>query len=132
MASLLGYRGPVAEFRQACTGFVNATLFAAGLCAAGDGRPIAVVGSETGSVFFDPMRAAEDSAQLVNFVQMGDGAGAIILSGEQTHTRTPRLSHPHLDDASKPGFLRVCASGREVRRRHARRTPERSSTTQPA
>src|SRR5260221_108923 len=33
VASLLGYRGPVAEFRQACTGFVNATLFAAGLCA---------------------------------------------------------------------------------------------------
>lgn len=82
----------MAEFRQACTGFINATLFAAGLCAAGGGRPVAVVGSEIGSVFFDPARAAEDFSQLVNFVQMGDGAGAVILAGEQAHARTPRLS----------------------------------------
>src|SRR5260221_228421 len=118
VASLLGYRGPVAEFRQACTGFVNATLFAAGLCAAGGGRPIAVVGSETGSVFFDPMRAAEDSAQLVNFVQMGDGAGAIILSGEQTHTRTPRLSrlyHGRLETGLPPG-LRLRTGGSQAPR----------------
>lgn len=107
VASLLGYRGPVAEFRQACTGFVNATLFAAGLCGAGGGRPVAVVGSETGSVFFNPLRAAEDSAQLVNFVQMGDGAGAIILAGEQAHTRTPRLSrlyHGRLETGLPPGL----------------------------
>jgi 3-oxoacyl-[acyl-carrier-protein] synthase-3 len=118
VASLLGYRGPVAEFRQACTGFVNATLFAAGLCAAGGGRPIAVVGSETGSVFFDPMRAAEDSAQLVNFVQMGDGAGAIILSGEQTHTRTSRLSrlyHGRLETGLPPG-LRLRTGGSQAPR----------------
>ena len=90
VAHLLGYRGPVAEFRQACTGFVNATLFAAGLCGTGrGGRPVAVVGSETGSVFFDPARAAEDFAQLVNFVQMGDGAGAIILGGEPRHAAHP-------------------------------------------
>ena len=58
VAHLLGYRGPVAEFRQACTGFVNASLFAAGLCIGGGGRPVAVVGSETGSVFFDPLRSS--------------------------------------------------------------------------
>jgi 3-oxoacyl-[acyl-carrier-protein] synthase III len=113
VAYLLGYRGPVAEFRQACTGFVNATLFAAGLCATGGGRPIAVVGSETGSVFFDPARAAKDSAQLINFVQMGDGAGAIVFAGEQTHTRTPRLSHLYhgrLETGLPPG-LRLRAGG---------------------
>ena len=107
VARLLGYRGPVAEFRQACTGFVNATLFAAGLCAAGGGRPVAVVGSETGSVFFDPVRAAEDFSQFVNFVQMGDGAGAIILAGEPQKARPPRLSrlyHGRLDNALAPGL----------------------------
>lgn len=107
VAHLLKYRGPVAEFRQACTGFVNATIFAAGLCAASGGRPVAIVGSETGSVFFDPLRAAEDTSQLVNFVQMGDGAGAIILGDEQTSTRTARLSqlyHGRLQTELAPGL----------------------------
>lgn len=107
VAHLLGYHGPVAEFRQACTGFVNATLFAAGLCAAGDGRPVAVVGSETGSVFFDPQCATEDLAQLVNFVQMGDGAGAIIFAGEQHYPRAPRITglyHGRLEVALAPGL----------------------------
>ena len=115
VAQLLGYRGPVAEFRQACTGFVNATLFAAGLCAAGGGRPVAVVGSETGSVFFDPLRAAGDFSQCVNLVQMGDGAGAIILAGEQAVTRTPRLSqlyHGRLEAELEPG-LRLRTGGSE-------------------
>ena len=116
VAQLLKYRGPVAEFRQACTGFVNAALFAAGLCEAGGGRPVAVVGSETGSVVFDPLRAAEDFAQLVNFVQMGDGAGAIILAGEQAHTRTARLSrlhHGRLEAELTPG-LRLRTGGSQA------------------
>jgi 3-oxoacyl-[acyl-carrier-protein] synthase-3 len=113
VAHLLGYHGPVAEFRQACTGFVNATLFAAGLSAVVGGRPVAVVGSETGSVFFDPQRATEDLSQLVNFVQMGDGAGAIIVGGEQNHTRTPRISHLYhgrLENGRTPG-LRMRTGG---------------------
>jgi 3-oxoacyl-[acyl-carrier-protein] synthase-3 len=113
VARLLRYRGPVAEFRQACTGFINATLFAAGLCAVSDGRPVAVVGSETGSVFFDPVRAAEDDSQLVNFMQMGDGAGAIILGSEQSRTRTARicrLYHGRLETEMSPG-LRMSGGG---------------------
>jgi 3-oxoacyl-[acyl-carrier-protein] synthase-3 len=113
VAHLLRYRGPVAEFRQACTGFINAALFAAGLCAVNDGRPVAVVGSETGSVFFDPVRAAEDDSQLVNFVQMGDGAGAIIFGSEQSHTRTARihrLYHGRLETDITPG-LRMSGGG---------------------
>jgi 3-oxoacyl-[acyl-carrier-protein] synthase-3 len=116
VAHLLKYRGPVAEFRQACTGFVNATIFAAGLCAASGGRPVAIVGSETGSVFFDPLRAAEDTSQLVNFVQMGDGAGAIILGGEQTSTRTARLSqlyHGRVETELAPG-LRMRIGGSQT------------------
>jgi len=79
VAELLDYGGPFVEFRQACTGFANALVFAQGLLRAGAG-PVAIVGSETGSVFFDPHRAAKDAGQLVNLVQMGDGAAAIILA----------------------------------------------------
>ncbi len=63
VAAGLDYHGPFAEFRQACTGFVNALVFALGLLRAGSG-PVAVVGSETGSVHFDPRRAAADSGPL--------------------------------------------------------------------
>lgn len=79
VADLLGYSGPHAEFRQACTGFANALAMAFGLLAAPGARPVVIVGSETGSLFFDPARASEDEGQLVNLVQMGDGAGAIVL-----------------------------------------------------
>ena len=40
--------------------------------------------AETGSVYFDPQRAAEDDAQLINLVQMGDGAGACVVSSART------------------------------------------------
>ena len=53
VAELLDYAGRFVEFRQACTGFANALVFAQGLLRAGAGA-IAIVGSETGSVFFDP------------------------------------------------------------------------------
>ena len=78
VADLLGYAGPHIELRQACTGFANALMIASGLLAASD-RPVVIVGSETGSLFFDPTRAEADAGQLVNMVQMGDGAGAIVL-----------------------------------------------------
>jgi 3-oxoacyl-[acyl-carrier-protein] synthase III len=79
VADLLDYSGPHAEFRQACTGFANGLVMATGLLAAPNAGPVVIVGSETGSLFFDPLRAAEDSGQLVNLVQMGDGAAAIVL-----------------------------------------------------
>jgi 3-oxoacyl-[acyl-carrier-protein] synthase III len=91
VAELLDYSGPFVEFRQACTGFANALVFAQGLLRAGAGA-IAIVGSETGSVFFDPVRAAEDAGQLVNMVQMGDGAAAVILAPDDDRAG-PRLSH---------------------------------------
>lgn len=78
-ADLLGYQGPHVELRQACTGFANALMIANGLLAAPGARPVVLVGSETGSLFFDPRRLAEDRGQIVNMVQMGDGAGAVVL-----------------------------------------------------
>jgi 3-oxoacyl-[acyl-carrier-protein] synthase III len=80
VADLLDYGGPHVELRQACTGFANALMIAFGLLAAPDARPVCIVGSETGSLFFDPARAAGDHGQCVNLVQMGDGAGAIVLA----------------------------------------------------
>ena len=80
VAQLLNFSAPYAEFRQACTGFANALQFAAGLLNSPSAPPIVIVGSETGSVYFDPLGVANDPAQWVNLVQMGDGAGAIVLA----------------------------------------------------
>ena len=84
VADTLGYAGPHLELRQACTGFANALMIAFGLLSRPDARPVAIVGSETGSLFFDPADAESDRDQLVNLVQMGDGAGAIILGPAAT------------------------------------------------
>ncbi len=78
VADRIGYHGPHVELRQACTGFANALMIAFGLIAAGAG-PVAIVGSETGSLFFDPATLDADADQIVNMVQMGDGAGAVIV-----------------------------------------------------
>jgi 3-oxoacyl-[acyl-carrier-protein] synthase III len=81
VADQLGYRGPHVELRQACTGFANALMIAHGLIAMGSGA-VAIVGSETGSLFFDP-HDLDDTGQLVNMMQMGDGAGAIIVGAHR-------------------------------------------------
>ncbi len=83
VADLLGYGGPHLELRQACTGFANALMIGFGLLVVSGGRPVAIVGSETGSLFFDPAELAHDNGQIVNLVQMGDGAAAIILGAPQ-------------------------------------------------
>ena len=80
VADRLGYAGPHVELRQACTGFGNALMIAFGLIAGGLDEPIAIVGAETGSLFFDPVRAGKDRGQCVNLVQMGDAAAAIIVA----------------------------------------------------
>ncbi len=80
VADRLGYGGPHMELRQACTGFANALVIAFGLLAAPGARPVVIVGSETGSLYFDPPRADESVGQMVNMVQMGDGAAAIVLA----------------------------------------------------
>jgi 3-oxoacyl-[acyl-carrier-protein] synthase-3 len=92
VAELIGYDGPLMELRQACTGFANALVMARGMLDAPHGGPIAIVGSETGSVFFDPLHAAEDHGQLVNLLQMGDGAAACVL-GPSTSEHGARLSN---------------------------------------
>jgi len=79
VADRVGYCGPYMELRQACTGFANALVIGQGLLSTPGVKAVAIIGSETGSVYFDPQRAGEDVSQLVNLVMMGDGAAAIVL-----------------------------------------------------
>ena len=79
VAQLLRHNAPYAELRQACTGFANALQLVAGMLSQPKSAPIAIVGSEVGSVFFDPNILSKEPSQWVNLMQMGDGAGAIIL-----------------------------------------------------
>ena len=79
VADRLGFSGPYMELRQACTGFANALVIAQGLTAVPGVEAVGIIGSETGSVYFDPQRAGEDTSQLVNLVMMGDGAAAIVV-----------------------------------------------------
>ena len=94
------------ELRQACTGFANALVIAQGLLSVPGAKPVAIVGSETGSVYFDPHRAGEDVRQLVNLVQMGDGAAAIILAPDDD-SHGPRIANNffgHIGLDKSPGF----------------------------
>ena len=79
VARLLSYTGPYVEIRQACTGFANALIFANGVLTQQQSGLVAIVGSETGSVYFDPLTVTTDKGQLVNLIQMGDGAAAVVL-----------------------------------------------------
>lgn len=105
-ADELNFAGPHIELRQACTGFAAATLLAGGLHCIGK-RYIAIVGSETGSVYFDPRRIAEDPGQIVNLAQMGDGAGAILLGPVQAASAS-RIERPFFGSTGmgqQPGLL---------------------------
>ncbi len=107
IADHIGYDGPYGELRQACTGFANALFLVAGLLTEPGSQPIAVVGSETGSVFFDPRMVSRDRDQLVNMAQMGDGAGAILLGpddGRASPTIT-KIFYGALGHGYKPGLV---------------------------
>ncbi len=99
VAALVGTRCAHAEFRQACTGFANALQFAFALLREPGARPVAIVGSETGSVYFDPSRLACGSEQWVNLLQMGDGAAAVILGPDDAHPG-PRIESAYFGQMS--------------------------------
>jgi len=109
VAERLGYDGPYAELRQACTGCANALQMGAALIGSPASGPVCIVGSETGSVFLDPRNVGDDHRQLLNLVQMGDGAGAIVL-GPDGGNGGPTIRHAFygvLPDAPAPGLALV-------------------------
>jgi 3-oxoacyl-[acyl-carrier-protein] synthase III len=71
VADRLGFDGPYMELRQACTGFANALIIAAGLVEVPGVKAVAIIGSETGSVYFDPQQAREDHSQLSTMPRPG-------------------------------------------------------------
>jgi 3-oxoacyl-[acyl-carrier-protein] synthase-3 len=102
----VGFDGPYMELRQACTGFANALVVVQGLLSTPGTKAVAIVGSETGSVYFDPARAEVDTAQLVNLVMMGDGAAAIVL-GPDDQEPGPYISGNFFGQVGigrRPGF----------------------------
>jgi 3-oxoacyl-[acyl-carrier-protein] synthase III len=114
VADRLGFAGPYMELRQACTGFANALIIAAGLVAIPGIKAVAIIGSETGSVYFDPQQAVEDHSQLVNLMMMGDGAAAIII-GPDDGTRGAHISGSFFGQIGldRPPGLSLCAGGSE-------------------
>ncbi len=119
LAYLIGHTATPARLMPPNIGEVAELLdYGEGVLRAGAG-PVAIVGSETGSVFFDPHRAAEDAGQLVNLVQMGDGAAAIILARDDDRGGA-RLSHVYYGQAGRgraPG-LTVADGGSDAPRCH--------------
>lgn len=111
----LGFTGPYMELRQACTGFANALVVAQGLLASPGAHAVAIVGSETGSVYFDPQRANDEPAQLVNLMQMGDGAAAIILAADDglPGARLGKNFFGHVGANRDPGFT-LLAGGSDL------------------
>lgn len=107
VAEELNHSGPYMELRQACTGFANALQISIPMLADGSSmQSIAIVGSEVGSIYFDISNEFVDLEQLVNFVQMGDGAGAVLLGqddgGEESIISDAYMGHIGNDKA--PGF----------------------------
>jgi 3-oxoacyl-[acyl-carrier-protein] synthase-3 len=106
VADRAGFAGPYMELRQACTGFANAIVIAQGLVSTPGVKAVAIVGSETGSVYFDPQRAGEDVSQLVNLVMMGDGAAAIVVGPDDSGSGA-RISNNFFGQIGlgrRPGF----------------------------
>ena len=113
VAALVGARCAHAEFRQACTGFANALQFAFALLREPGCGPVAIVGSETGSVYLDPRRLAADPAQWINLLQMGDGAAAVVLGRDDGDSAAPRIQSAYFGQlpASPPAGLALRAGG---------------------
>ena len=102
IARHLGHTGAHMELRQACTGFANALQIAFAMTAQPDAAPVGIVGVETGSVFFDPLCLHAGSAQWVNFLQMGDGAAAVVIAPDDAQASQPRITAAFFGQCQQP------------------------------
>ena len=109
IADRAGLACPHMELRQACTGFANALFIASGLLATTDDiKTIAISGMEVGSVFFEISPAFLDDEQLLNYMQMGDGAGGALVTacepGTDDRGVISDIYHGHIGNGRAPGF----------------------------
>ena len=98
---------PYMELRQACTGFANALFIASGLLETSkEINTIAIAGMEVGTIFFNLTPEFLDDEQLLNYMQMGDGAGGVLLSACGTNDRgiISDIYHGHIGIGRKPGL----------------------------
>ena len=104
IADQLGLTSPYLELRQACTGFANALQIASAFSAA-DARPLAIVGCETGSVYFDINKEFITTSQMVNYMQMGDGCGAaVVQAANGPRQRISDIYIGQIGHNKQPGF----------------------------
>jgi len=106
VAQELQFQGPYMELRQACTGFASALHIAAGVIGTETCDRVSIVGSENGSSYFAIEEGFLTKEQLVNFVQMGDGAGAVVLGPDDGtgHGIISNMYSGQLDYSMRPGF----------------------------
>lgn len=102
ISRLVGHTGAHMELRQACTGFANALQIAFAMTAQEGSAPVGIVGVETGSVFFDPASLQQGSAQWVNFLQMGDGAAAVVIGPDDDRDHLPTVSCAYFGQCQNP------------------------------
>jgi len=104
VADQLNIEAPYLELRQACTGFANALQIASAFSLS-DSRPLAIIGCETGSVYFDINKGFISTSQLVNYMQMGDGcAAAIVQQASQSSQRISDIYIGQIGHDKPPGF----------------------------
>ncbi len=113
IAEELALQAPYMELRQACTGFASALQIAVPMLHHNPQmQPVCIVGTEVGSVFFDIDNDFIDTPQLINYVQMGDAAAAVVLDRDDGSDEQI-ISHcfsGHMGLNRAPGF-ELCGGG---------------------
>ncbi|MEM7467788.1 MAG: 3-oxoacyl-[acyl-carrier-protein] synthase III C-terminal domain-containing protein [Pseudomonadota bacterium] len=106
VADRVNFQSPYMELRQACTGFANALQIASAMVAANSMQYVGIVGSEVGSPFFTADNEFADIEQLVNYVQMGDGAAAALIGPAEGDQRSmlSDLFIGHIGNGKVPGL----------------------------
>ncbi len=103
-AAIGAERAAAFDLNAACTGFVYAVTVGAGLVKSGIFRNVLVVGSECNSRLIN----WEDRNTCVLF---GDGAGAVVLSGETGNGESDIIDWELGADGTKADLIRIQAGG---------------------
>ena len=106
VAEKMDYQAPYMELRQACTGFANALQIASAMVEANNLQCVGIVGSEVGSPYFTASDEFADIEQLINYVQMGDGAAAALIgpADGKAGTTVSDLFIGHIGNGKAPGL----------------------------
>lgn len=106
VAEAADFEAPYMELRQACTGFANALQIGSAMIAANQLACVGIIGSEVGSPFFTADEQFADVEQLINYVQMGDGAAAALIGPPDGSGRAllSDLFIGHIGNGRTPGL----------------------------